>query len=103
MRLTYEGSNHGQGKTSSNADEVEVRFSRLVPDERIEQAVTFRSDDPRFSGVMRIVWTFEARQDGTLVTVRCEDVPRGIRREDHEAGLASTLENLAAFVENRTR
>ena len=102
MRLTYSGSNAGKGKTSSNADEVEVRFSRLVPNERIEQAVTFNSDEPAFSGVMRIVWTFGARQGGTLVTVRCEDVPRGIRREDHQAGLASTLENLAAFVAGGT-
>jgi len=33
------------------------------------------------------------------VTVRCEDVPAGIRPEDHQAGLASTLNNLAEFVE----
>jgi hypothetical protein len=34
---------------------------------------------------------------GTLVTVRCEDVPAGIRPEEHQAGLMSTLDNLAAF------
>jgi hypothetical protein len=38
--------------------------------------------------------------DGTLVTIRCEDVPTGIAAEDHQAGLNSTLVNLAAFVEN---
>lgn len=34
------------------------------------------------------------------MTVRCEDVPAGIRAEDHAAGLQSTLDNLAAFVES---
>ena len=36
------------------------------------------------------------------VTVRCENVPTGIRREDHQAGLTSTLSNLAAFAEARS-
>lgn len=98
MRLTYEAPGRAAGKTSADADGVEVRFVRLVPDERIEQAVTFESDDPAFAGEMRIAWTFAPRPDGTLVTVRCEDVPPGIRPEDHAAGLASTLDNLAAFV-----
>jgi aclacinomycin oxidase len=37
--------------------------------------------------------------DGTLVRIVCTDVPPGIREEDHAAGLASSLQNLAAFVE----
>jgi len=41
----------------------------------------------------------ESAQNGTLVTVRCENVPAGIRREDHQAGLSSTLNNLAALAE----
>jgi hypothetical protein len=48
---------------------------------------------------MRITWVLEPARDGTLVTVRCDDVPSGIRAEDHQAGLTSTLDNLAAFVE----
>jgi len=99
MRLKYDESQHSPGKTSHDADDVEVIFVRLVPDERIEQAVTFQSEDPGFSGKMRIAWTMEPVQSGTLVTVRCANVPAGIRREDHEAGLASTLGNLAGFVE----
>ena len=99
MRLTYADPRHAPGKTSEDADEVEVRFVGLVPGARIEQAVTFDSDDADFSGEMRIVWTFDHAPDGTLVTVRCEHVPRGIRAEDHRAGLASTLAHLAAFVE----
>jgi uncharacterized protein YndB with AHSA1/START domain len=102
MRLTYNAPQHAPGKTSKDADEVEVRFVKLVPHERIEQAVTFERDDPAFAGEMRITWALESGQDGTLVTVRCEDVPAGIRPEDHRAGLTSTLNNLAAFVERHT-
>ena len=99
MRLTYKESQHTPGKTSENSDEVEIRFVKLVPDERIEQAVTFNSHDSAFSGEMRMTWTLESAQNGTLVTVRCEDVPAGIRPEDHQAGLKSTLSNLAMFAE----
>lgn len=99
MRLTYNEPQHTPGKTSKDADEVEVRFVKLVAHERIEQAVTFESNDPAFAGEMRIIWALESGQDGTLVTVRCENVPAGIRPEDHQAGLTSTLNNLADFVE----
>jgi uncharacterized protein YndB with AHSA1/START domain len=102
LQLTYNEAQHTPGKTSQDADEVEVRFVKLVPHERIEQAVTFESDDPAFAGEMRITWTLVSAQDGTLVTIRCEDVPAGIRPEDHQAGLTSTLDNLAAFVEKGT-
>jgi len=35
---------------------------------------------------------------GTRVTVRAENVPAGIRKQDHDAGLRSSLENLARHV-----
>ena len=41
MRLTYNEPRHTPGKTSKDADEVQVRFVKLVPHERIEQAATF--------------------------------------------------------------
>jgi uncharacterized protein YndB with AHSA1/START domain len=98
-RLCLTCAHPGWGKTTPDADEVTVRFTRLVPGERIEQAVAFESDDPAFAGEMRIKWLLQANGDGTHVTVRCEDVPPGISASDHEAGLASTLKNLASFVE----
>lgn len=101
MRLTYTEPEHTPGKTADDADDVKARFVRLVPDERIEQAVEFESDDPAYAGVMRMTWTFEAVDGGTLATVRCEDVPAGIDPGDHEVGLTSTLGNLAVFVERR--
>ncbi|MFO7683051.1 MAG: SRPBCC domain-containing protein [Chloroflexota bacterium] len=98
MRLTYQDLEAGQGKTSDNADVVDVRLLKLVEGKRIEQAITFESDDPAFSGVMRMTWTFEPAEKGTLVTIRAEDVPWGIRPEDHEIGMNSSLDKLALFL-----
>lgn len=100
MRLTFAEPHAARGKTSPGSDEVEVRLTALAGD-RIEQEVTFESDDPAFAGIMRMTWTFRPEGTRTLVTVRAEDVPEGIRPEDHQAGLTSTLENLAAFVERK--
>ena len=99
MRLAYKEPGHSPGKTTDDADEVDVRFVKLIPYERIEQAVSFESADPAFSGTMRIAWILEPVDDGTRVTVRCEDVPVGIDAADHQAGLESTLNNLAAYIE----
>lgn len=102
LRLVYEAPGHMPGKTSQDADEVQVRFARLQQDRCIVQAVVFDSEDAAFAGEMRITWTFEPGDDAhTRVTVRCENVPPGIREEDHQAGLRSTLQKLAAFVEVR--
>ncbi|OZB90129.1 SRPBCC family protein [Paenibacillus sp. XY044] len=100
MSLTYlEKNGTTQGKTSEDTDIVEGRFLELVPDERIVQAVVFESDDPDFAGEMIMTWTLAADPEGTVVTIVCENVPAGIRREDHDVGLRSTLENLALYTE----
>lgn len=99
MRLTYAEPRQVRGKSSEDSDEVEVRLTKLDDGRRIEWEVTFESEDPAFSGIMRMIWTFESEGDGTLVTVRAENVPDGIRPEDHEAGMNSSLKNLAAFLE----
>lgn len=99
MRLTYNDADHPPGKSSESSDEVEVRFLKLIKDTCIEQGVVFNSENPGFSGSMKVTWTFLPVPQGTEVTVRCENVPEGIRPDDHEAGLASTLENLAEFTE----
>lgn len=101
MRLTYPDRDRGHGKTSEDADEMTVRLTRLVPGRRVEQAVVFESADPAFAGTMRMTWTMEAYGDRTRVTFRAEDVPEGIRAEDHVAAMTASLEQLAAFVEAR--
>lgn len=98
MRLTYKNAGDGPGKTSDNTDEVDVRLIKLLDAQRIEQEVIFESNDPGFSGVMRMTWMLDPAKNGTLVTIRAEDVPRGVRPEDHEAGMNSTLDNLASFL-----
>lgn len=103
MRLAYTDPAHPRGKKTDNADEVEVRLSRLEEDSRIEQEGRFDSDDPLFSGVMRMTWTFEPVAAGTVVTIRAENVPEGVRCEDHVEGFRASLENLAQFVETPTR
>jgi len=99
MRLTYNEPSHPSGKTTENSDEVVVRFLKLVASSRIEQVVKFDSGEPQFAGSMKMTWSFQEVDEGTEVSVRCENVPEGIRPEDHRTGLASTLENLAKFTE----
>jgi uncharacterized protein YndB with AHSA1/START domain len=99
MRLIYAEPQQGLGKTSEDYDEVEVRLTKLEDGRSIEQEINLESEDPAFSGVMRMTWTFQPEEEGTLVTIRAENVPAGIRPEDHDAGLKSSLENLARFAE----
>jgi uncharacterized protein YndB with AHSA1/START domain len=101
MRLTFKDAQHGTGKTSEDSDEVEVRLIRVEAGKRIEQEVAFESDDPAFAGIMRMIWTFQPENGATLVSVRAENVPYGISPQDHEIGLNSSLDNLAAFVEGK--
>lgn len=97
--LTYDDPSGAPGKATADSDIVEGRFLALEPGERIVWEVGFVSDDPAFAGTMTMTWRFKEVRDGTEVTILCENVPAGIRQEDHDAGLRSTLENLARFVE----
>ena len=100
MSFAYIDSDHAvRGKTTEHADVFQGRFLELVPDERIVELVEFESDDPAFAGAMTVITTLAAVPGGTEVTIECEDVPDGIRPDDHQAGLTSTLKNLAAFTE----
>lgn len=87
------------GKSTEDADAFEGRFAELVPDSRIVEVVRFQSDDPAFAGEMTLTTTLRPVTGGTEVSVRAENVPSGITAEDHEAGIASSLENLARYVE----
>jgi len=99
MALRYEGEDHAPGKSDDESDLVEVRFLKLVPNKLILQAADFESDDSAFAGTMTMSWSFEAAEGGTRVAIVCENVPQGIRKADHDAGLKSSLANLAAYVE----
>jgi len=88
------------GKTGENSDDVAVRFLDLVSGALVSQAVDFVSDDPAFAGTMVMNWMLRPVPEGTEVTIRAENVPSGISAEDHAEGLASSLENLAKFLES---
>lgn len=100
MTLTYKSKDHtAPGKSSAHADVVNGRFTRLIPDELIEQAIDFESEESAFAGTMTMTWTFEPVAEGTLVTIRCDNVPVGIKADDHQVGLQASLRNLAAYTE----
>lgn len=101
MVLTYDDPAGAPGKATADSDIVEARFVALVPGERIVWEVGFVSDDPTLAGTMTMSWRFREVRDGTEVTILCENVPAGIGKADHDAGLRSTLENLARFIEGR--
>jgi hypothetical protein len=63
------------------------------------QAVDFVSDDLVYAGTMTMTWEVTAVDAGARVEIRADDVPDGISAEDHAAGLASSLANLAAYLE----
>jgi hypothetical protein len=48
---------------------------------------------------MTMTWAVTAVDAGTRVDIVAKDVPDGISAQDHAAGLASSLTNLAAYVE----
>jgi uncharacterized protein YndB with AHSA1/START domain len=101
MSFAYRDTKHAvAGKTSEHADTFHGQFVELVPDRRIVERVEFESNDPAFAGAMTITTTLTAKANGTDITILCENVPRGIRAEDHEIGMTSTLANLAAFTEH---
>jgi uncharacterized protein YndB with AHSA1/START domain len=101
--LTYADPSAAHGKSTADSDIVDARFVELVPNARVVQAVDFVSADPAEAGTMTMTWTLAAVDAGTNVQIRADDVPAGISAEDHAAGMASSLANLAAHLERGSR
>jgi uncharacterized protein YndB with AHSA1/START domain len=89
------------GKSSANTDIVKGRFVDLVKPRHVSQIFHFDSPDPEFSGEMTMTWDLIPQEFGTLVCVTAENVPPGISAVDHEAGIASSLDNLTALARAR--
>jgi uncharacterized protein YndB with AHSA1/START domain len=100
LTLTYVDASAAAGKATADSDVVEARFVDVVPGVRVVQAIDFVSDDPAYAGTMIMTWEVAATDAGTVVEIRADDVPAGISAEDHATGMASSLANLAAHVEN---
>lgn len=97
--LTYADASSAPGKATAESDIVEARFIEIVPGVRVVQAVDFVSDDRAFAGTMTMTWEVVGVDGGSRVDIRADDVPVGISADDHAAGLASSLANLAAHLE----
>lgn len=98
MSLYYEEDAVNAGKTSKREDRFRVVFDELKPGLKIVQRVVFDASDPSFAGSMKQTWTFLEKDHMTNVSVVCENVPQGIRPEDHSIGLNSSLANLAMAI-----
>lgn len=103
MTLTFEDSGYTQGKSTPKTDVVRGEFVELETNRRVTQRFAFDSSDPAFAGTMTMTWTLRPEAEGTMLAIAAENVPAGIRAEDHEAGLTSSLSNLAAFIEGVRR
>jgi uncharacterized protein YndB with AHSA1/START domain len=97
--LTYTDSSTSRGKMTPDTDVVEARFIELVPGVRVVQAVDFVSDDPSYAGTMTMRWELTEVEGRTRVDITAGNVPAGIAAAEHAEGLASSLENLANYLE----
>jgi uncharacterized protein YndB with AHSA1/START domain len=97
--LTYPEQDTTHAKSSDDSDVVDVRYLEIVPNDRVVQAIDFVSDAPQYAGTMTMTWSVREDAGGTRIEILAEDVPDGISADDHAAGLASSLDNLARFVE----
>lgn len=86
-------------KTASYADIFHGRFLKLIPYERIVELIEFELDDPAFSGTMILTTMLVPISNGTQVTIVAENIPYGIKADDHKERIKSTLQHLATFIE----
>jgi uncharacterized protein YndB with AHSA1/START domain len=98
MVLTYPAGSVSPGKSAADADIIEGRFIDLVACERVSYAVDFVSDDVALAGTMTMTWELTAVDGGTRVDITARNVPDAVSAEDHAAGMASSLANLADYL-----
>jgi uncharacterized protein YndB with AHSA1/START domain len=100
ISLTYQTPGDApRGKTATDTDTYHGRFVQLVPDEKIVEVIEFESQEPGFAGDMTLTVLLADVAGGTEVTLLYDNVPKGIRPEDNEAGTRQALQKLAALVE----
>ena len=97
--LTYAERAAPHAKSSVDSDIVEARYLDIRADDRVVQEVNFVSDDPAFAGTMTMTWAVRAVDAGTRVEIIADGVPDGITADDHAAGLNSSREHLARYLE----
>jgi hypothetical protein len=100
LGLDLPGSNGLSRKEFSRLGHRRGRYVETVPNDRVVQAVAFVSDDPALAGTMTMTWAVRAVDGGTRIEITADDVPDGVSADDHAAGLTSSLDNLAGYVES---
>ncbi len=98
--LTYADESSSNGKTTPDTDVVHGRFVEIVPDSRVVYVIEFVASVPTFEGEMTMTWELTEVPGETRVDIIAESVPDDISHADHAAGLASSLDNLACFLES---
>jgi dihydrofolate reductase/uncharacterized protein YndB with AHSA1/START domain len=101
MAFEYENTMQGVGKTTEKADVFTGKFIELIPGKRIVELAEFESADPLFAGSMILTTELTPVTGGTAVKFIAENVPVGISEKDHHAGMMSSLNNLAEFIEGK--
>ncbi|NUO54734.1 MAG: ATPase [Polyangiaceae bacterium] len=98
IALSHDDDAPETGETSGRTDVSVGHFVILEPGRRIVQAVELESADAALQAEMLLTWSFEPTAGGTKVTATAQNVPPWISRADHEAGLRSSLDNLAEYL-----
>jgi uncharacterized protein YndB with AHSA1/START domain len=99
MSLTYSDPKGAPGKTTADTDTFEGRFVKLIPDEKVIEAIIFETRAEKFAGEMTLTTTLADAEGGTLVTMLHENLPAGVRPVDNELGATMSLRKLAELVE----
>ena len=98
ISLTYDEPD-STGKSNAHTDTFHGRFTRLVPDREVVQAVEFETEDPAMAGEMTITYLLTDDDGGTLLTGTHENLPSGVSPSDNELGWRMSIEKLAGLVE----
>ena len=99
MVLTYPDASNSPGKSTQDSDIVQARFIDLVPGRRVVYAADFVSDDPDLATTMTMTWELTATDGGTRIDITADNVPDGVSPQDHVAGMTSSLDKLAQYLE----
>lgn len=88
------------GKSGGGEDVIAGAFVAVDPPCHLAFVSRFRSDAPNLQGEVRMDWHFDPEPEATTrVRIVASNVPPGIAPEDHAAGMASSLAQLAALIE----
>lgn len=99
ISLTYD-TPAGAGKTTADTDTHHGHFVKLVPDEQVVEIVEFETTDPALRGEMTITITLADADGQTEILAVHDGLPPGVRAADNETGWLSSLDKLAALVED---